>query len=561
MPKYLRPKKSNRVILVIALVFILIIGMLIGGYFLYLANRTLPTGMKIAGVDVGGMKSKEATSAISDALQNTYGQTALEITVEEYTVAILADNINLSFDAEVVVEDAFELDAESTTFDILPYLTFNEAAVKEAITQLETQFDSDFTESSYEIIGERPSLTDDEDTGKGQTLVLYRGTPDYSLDTENLYQQILSCYNNGIFALEFPLEKKFPAQLDIEAIYKEVCVEPIDAEMDMETFEVSQHSYGYVFDKEVAQSILPNILYGSTGEVPFERIAPKVFHDELAALLYRDELGSYTAYSSSEYNRDINLKLSCEAINGVIIYPGEVFGYNATLGERTPEKGYKPAPGYWGKEVVDSYGGGICQASSSLYYCALYADLEIIERHNHGYASAYMPLGMDATVDWSGPDLKIKNNTMYPIRIEAYASGGMVSVKLIGTDTKDYYVEMTYEVLKTELPETVYVEMDENNEKGYKDGEVITTPYTGYDVRTYKSKYDKETGELISKELEEKSSYWKRDKEICKIIKPETTPPETTPPETTPPETTESIDETVTPESTAPATTPITEDN
>jgi len=556
MGKYVQSKKRTMpIIFLILLILLIIAGMLVGGFFLYMANRKLPQGMHIAGVQVGGMKSKEAISAVNDALQNSYLKNDMEITVDGYAVSIPALELAITMDVETAISDAFAQTDTNHVFDMFPYLTFNKSAIKDAIQQLEEHFDSDFTESSYEVIGTRPSLTADEVSGEGQRLVLYAGTPDYKLDTEGLYKEILDCYNEGVFSLEFPLEKRFPTRLNIDEIYEAVCVEPIDAVMDMETFEVSQHSYGYVFDKEVAQSILPNILFGSTGEVPFQRVAPKVYYDDLFSLLYRDELGSYTAYSSSEYNRDINLKLSCEAINGVILFPNETFSYNQTLGERTPEKGYKPAAGYWGKEVVDSYGGGICQASSSLYYCALYADLEIIERHNHGYASAYMPLGMDATVDWAGPDLKIKNNTQYPIKIEAYASGGMVAVKLWGTDTKDYYIDMTYEILKVEEPETIYVEMEEDNEKGYKDGDVITTPYTGYDVRTYKSKYSKETNELISRELEEESSYWKRDKEICKILQPETTaPPETVPPETTAPA------ETTPPTESAPPTSSVTED-
>ena len=148
------------------------------------------------------------------------------------------------------------------------------------------------------------------------------------------------------------------------------------------------------------------------------------------------------------------------------------------------------------------------------------ADMEVVERHNHGYVSAYMPFGMDATVDWSGPDYKFKNTTEYPIRIEAYASGGTVTVSIIGTDTKDYYVKMEYAVLDIDNYETVYEELPPDNEKGYKDGEVINDPYTGYTIETYQCRYDKETDELLEREFEVRSKYIKRDKLVCKIVKP-----------------------------------------
>ena len=218
--------------------------------------------------------------------------------------------------------------------------------------------------------------------------------------------------------------------------------------------------------------------------------------------------------------------------------PGDIFSYNPALGERTPEAGWKQADGYVGSETRKEYGGGICQASSCLYLSAMKADLEIVERVNHGFISSYMPYGMDATVSWGGPEFRFKNNTEYPIRIEAWATGGAVTVKLVGTDTKDYYVKMTYEVLSTDPYETVYQEMEADNEKGYKDGDVITSGYTGYKIRTYRCKYSKATDELISSEVEATSKYDRRDKVVCKIKKDEeTTEPSTQSPTEVPTET------------------------
>ena len=100
--------------------------------------------------------------------------------------------------------------------------------------------------------------------------------------------------------------------------------------------------------------------------------------------------------------------------------------------------------------------------------------------------------------------------------------------------------------------------MKEDNEKGYVDGEVILSGWMGYSVDTYKSKYDKETGELISKELETHSEYEKRDKVVCKIDKPTeaTTIPSTTPETTLPPS--EAPDTPVETPTEAPAETPET---
>ena len=77
---------------------------------------------------------------------------------------------------------------------------------------------------------------------------------------------------------------------------------------------------------------------------------------------------------------------------------------------------------------MDTLGGGICQISSTLYYSTLFADLEIVRRYNHGYVSDYIDPGMDATVTWGGADFRFKNNTDYPIRIEAWRADGYVNV-------------------------------------------------------------------------------------------------------------------------------------
>ena len=87
-----------------------------------------------------------------------------------------------------------------------------------------------------------------------------------------------------------------------------------------------------------------------------------------------------------------------------------------------------------------------------------------------------------------------------------------MDIALIGTDTKDYYVEMDYVVLE-EIPwQTVEKVITDGS---YQSGQVITTPYTGYVVETYRYKYDKETDQLISKEYVAASDYDKRDREIA----------------------------------------------
>ena len=141
-----------------------------------------------------------------------------------------------------------------------------------------------------------------------------------------------------------------------------------------------------------------------------------------------------------------------------------------------------------------------------------------------------MPAGMDATVNWGGPDFTFRNSTNYPIRIEMWVADGYVHAKLIGTDEKDYYVEMEYEIIGYSTAGSVVEIYPPNNPEGYKDGEVIQTAYNGCTVQTYKLRYDKETKELIEKVEDQLSKYKKRDKITVSIQEP-TEPPTEAPAE------------------------------
>lgn len=127
----------------------------------------------------------------------------------------------------------------------------------------------------------------------------------------------------------------------------------------------------------------------------------------------------YTTLLDRSAGRSQNVALSCQAINGLIVEPGEVFSFNEASGPRTAERGYKIAPVFVGKKVVPGRGGGVCQTSSTLYNCVLEAGLEVVERHPHSLPVAYVAAGRDATVSWGGADLKFRNNKEVPIKVLA----------------------------------------------------------------------------------------------------------------------------------------------
>ena len=91
-------------------------------------------------------------------------------------------------------------------------------------------------------------------------------------------------------------------------------------------------------------------------------------------------------------------------------------------GNRTTEKGYKPAGAYSNGVVVQEPGGGVCQVSSTLYNAVVFAGLKTTERHAHTYEPSYVTPGEDAMVSYdgyAGPDLRFVNNSKTAVGIKA----------------------------------------------------------------------------------------------------------------------------------------------
>ena len=473
----------------------------------------------VGGAALGGMTKEEAVAALEQLEKDTFGRN-MTVTVMDSTLEIAPGDIDLQLDAEALVKDAYD-SRVTGEIELLPYLHMDTAALRSALDTLGAQYNTGLVQTVVSFKGTQPQLDlGAPPTEDGLILTVTVGIPKYGLDVEALYQQVLEAYGQGKLRVTGHCSQVEPEMPDLEKLYADTYVAPIDAAMDPETFAVTAESYGYHFDLEAAKAQLAQAEFGQALEFPFTAITPAVTAQQLQATLFCDVLGeAKTPYKGSDTNnRNTNLAIACDAIDGIVLLPGESFSYNDTLGERTADKGYKDAPSYVGGLTVDTLGGGICQVSSTLYYSTLFADLEILERHNHGYVSDYIEKGMDATVTWDGADLRFSNNTNYPIRIEAWRIEGYVHVRILGTDERDYYIKMTYKVLESTPYDTVYEEMPSDNPNGYKDGDVIVTPYKGYVVRAYKEKYSKETDELISREMESYNVYKKRDKVICKIV-------------------------------------------
>ena len=179
-------------------------------------------------------------------------------------------------------------------------------------------------------------------------------------------------------------------------------------------------------------------------DLDVEITEPKGSQEELAKV--KDVLGQgVTDYSASSAARATNVKNGTSKLNGKVLYPGEEISVCDNMVPFTEENGYEPAASYANGTVVESFGGGICQVSTTLYQAVLQAELEVTERHNHSMIVKYVEPSMDAAIAGNYKDLKFKNNLDAPVYIEGYCSGGIIYFNVYGKETRPSNREISFE--------------------------------------------------------------------------------------------------------------------
>lgn len=456
-------------------------------------NGQIVSDVSVGGVEIGGLTKGEAKKALQAAFGEQFSQKTMEIrfseagtVLEKLNIRYPANSLLISpeeshakLDAAAAVKAAYALGRTdldgSRTMSLLPYLGLDEAAIRSVADSYAQQLAQLYQDSSFTIQGTAPDVTNYDESTPCQTVTLFRGYPGIEIDADALYNEILEGYNTGSFAVSYQgtVSAKKPVSPDLDGLWEQTRLAPEDPSVDLTSYQVIPGVHGYEFDLAEARQQFQNLAYGESTLISLHYTDPEIADEDA---YFQDVLGHCETPHGDNENRNGNLRKACGMLDGLVLQPGQELSYNEALGPRTKELGWLPAPAYSGTKLVDSPGGGICQVSSTLYLASVYSELTIIERRNHGYPVSYIPLGMDATVSWGFADLKIRNDSPMPVKIQAEESDGYVRISILGTETRDYNVEMSYTV-------------------------------GGRYVRTYMSKIDKETGEVISKEPYALSGY------------------------------------------------------
>ncbi len=280
-------------------------------------------------------------------------------------------------------------------------------------------------------------------------------------------------------------------------------------------FNITEETYGYRLDTQPLKKKLyqmASTLESGTVELVPERLEPAVHRADLMKQYMLRSYASTPIDRHSTEDRNNNIRRAFEKINGYRLEPGKTFSFNSVVGERTPGNGFYPAIEYVYGEHVEGYGGGVCQASTTLYQAAVCAGLQIMKREPHSDKVSYTDLGMDATVYWYGKrkiDLTFRNNTDSTIYIVAAVKQDSsnkkrlnATVAIYGLDMGDVRYELESEITET-LPapfEPVYRKDTNGTYVTYKDRQKSVSPAKeGYVVNSYLVEYT--SGEMTDRKL------------------------------------------------------------
>jgi vancomycin resistance protein YoaR len=166
------------------------------------------------------------------------------------------------------------------------------------------------------------------------------------------------------------------------------------------------------------------------------RAVPERTTADALAMGIDTRMSAYKTYYSGTSDRITNLQLGVRALDDTLVPPGGTFSLNDAIGERTEERGFRPAPVIIGNEYAEEIGGGTSQVATTAFNAAWEAGLEITERHPHSlYISRYQ-LGRDATVYWPSLDLKFVNDTDTWVLVKGFAEADGISIAIYGGESR-----------------------------------------------------------------------------------------------------------------------------
>lgn len=443
--KVLKRDNANRLLLGLSAISLVLVMVVMGQFFIMESedpSNVIENGTMINGVNVGGMDYYDAEKLIYDVFKGKSENFSLTLKYKDKTWTFDKDDFKVNSEIHTIIEEAQKRN--------------------EIVESYEKQTET---------------LKDLQNDGASVNVAF-----------------------NYIFV---GLDEK------IDEIIKEIEIEPVNSEIKFNAqnsnpFEVTEHKNGLRVNKEQLYFDI-NEQFNKTNNVEveiktFEQVADVTKQENLENTT---QISTFVTYvSDSTGGRKSNVKKALDCFNGFVVEPNETVSFNKVTGPHTLDNGYKIATIIYNGRYVDGVGGGICQASTTLYNALLLADAEILEVHKHTLPVKYVPLAMDAMVSDYVADLKFKNVSDEPLYIQTVCDSESVRVNIYGKKL-DKEIKTRSETLETIKHTGDKIVPDTNKEYSDKvlfKGEQyrLTYPRNGYEAKAYIEYY------VDGKKVEEK---------------------------------------------------------
>ena len=328
----------------------------------------------------------------------------------------------------------------------------------------------------------------------------------YNVNTVNA----LKGEENGNFKIN---AKNVYANLEnkVEEIAKEIECEPVNSEVNFNPnaepmFIVSESRVGIKLDREkLFNEIDKQFLNSKKIEIEIPVIETKAEKDEE---FFSDKLNKMSEFSTdltnSQAGRRHNVEYALSKFNGKVVKSKETISFNEVTSPQTLEGGYQNATVILNGVFTQGVGGGICQASTTLYNACVLANLQIEEVHKHTLPVGYVELSLDAMVSDGYADFIFTNTSDYDVYIKTFLKGDRAYVEIYGKTIPDGYSITRGAEFIGNIPhrgDKIVPDTDKQytNKVIYK-GEYyrLKYPREGYEAKGYKNTY--KDGELIKRE-------------------------------------------------------------
>jgi vancomycin resistance protein YoaR len=242
---------------------------------------------------------------------------------------------------------------------------------------------------------------------------------------------------------------------------------PVSARLDLDKHQVVGEKDGRYVDTDGALAAILRAADVTKGDAVVEVVIPtrsfpphvsRAFVEKLDVNVVLSEYATGFSRAGDQARRGKNIDVAASKLDGLVLAPNELISFNGIVGERSEDNGFQKSWEIFKGEMVEGVGGGTCQVASTFYATVFFGGLDVTERLPHSRPSAYIPMGLDATVVYPIVDLKVRNPYDFPVVLHAKVTGNQLKMQLLGPE-KPAKVSFVREVVEAfAYPRKVSVE-------------------------------------------------------------------------------------------------------